>query len=365
MDNPRELVEAMIDSGDLEALIRKAGELHGHFCSYLSLGVRAGYIALKKLGVRTRGMEDILAILETNNCFSDGVQMATGCTFGNNALIYRDLGKTAFTLARRDGNGIRIIVKEGVRAMFQKNYPEHRKLFEKVVVLRQGSPQEREKMMELATKICFDLTRIDAELLFASKMVHVEIPEYAPIFESVVCSRCKEVVMKPRARDKNGELLCIDCADEMYYSLDGEGIKQRGIRVEEKFTHSPVGYVESKFRDTQDPERMREEKSTIVILPEFSEGLFEIEQNEKIEVIFCFHKSESFTLKQKTRSGNLRGVFACRSPKRPNKIGLSCVRLLQREGNRLVVRGLDAIDGTPVLDIKPHLKNLEYSGGKK
>ena len=100
--NPRTPIEAMIRQGDLEGLLRKAGELHGHFCPYVALGVRAGYLALTTLGIeRNLGMEEVLAIVETNNCFSDGIQVVTGCTVGNNALIYRDLGKTAVTVATR------------------------------------------------------------------------------------------------------------------------------------------------------------------------------------------------------------------------------------------------------------------------
>ncbi|MDW8103354.1 MAG: FmdE family protein, partial [Anaerolineae bacterium] len=90
---PRSSVEFLIREGNARVLLLKAGELHGHFCPFLALGVRAGLIAMQALGVQENpGMEDVVAILECNNCFSDGVQVVTGCTFGNNALIYRDVG---------------------------------------------------------------------------------------------------------------------------------------------------------------------------------------------------------------------------------------------------------------------------------
>jgi len=107
-ESPREEIERLIRKGDLEALLRKAAEIHGHFCSYLACGVKAGYIAVKELGIESTGMEEVIAIVETNNCFSDGVQIITGCTFGNNGLIYKDFGKTAVTAAKRDGTAIRI-----------------------------------------------------------------------------------------------------------------------------------------------------------------------------------------------------------------------------------------------------------------
>ena len=60
-------------------------------------------------------MEELIAIVETNNCFSDGVQVVTGCTFGNNGLIYKDLGKTAVTVAKRDGTAIRIVLDPNMK----------------------------------------------------------------------------------------------------------------------------------------------------------------------------------------------------------------------------------------------------------
>ena len=79
--NPRAPIEELIRQGDLEGLLRKAGELHGHFCPYVALGVRAGYLALTALGIEQNlGMEEALAVVETNNCFSDGIQVITGWT---------------------------------------------------------------------------------------------------------------------------------------------------------------------------------------------------------------------------------------------------------------------------------------------
>jgi len=66
MSSPREAVEKMIDSGDIKGLLKKAGQLHGHFCPFLSLGVRAAVLGVKNIGIKTKGMEDVLAILETN-----------------------------------------------------------------------------------------------------------------------------------------------------------------------------------------------------------------------------------------------------------------------------------------------------------
>jgi tRNA-Thr(GGU) m(6)t(6)A37 methyltransferase TsaA len=77
-------------------------------------------------------------------------------------------------------------------------------------------------------------------------------------------------------------------------------------------------------------------------------------------LIYEFHKSEGYSLKVKPFLDNkLRGLFATRAPRRPNQIGLSVVRLLKRKENILTVKGIDVIDGTPLLDIKPYVPDFE------
>ncbi len=95
--------------------------------------------------------------------------------------------------------------------------------------------------------------------------------------------------------------------------------------------------------------------STIEIMPEFIDGLFMIEGFKELDVLFLFDRSVGFDLlvhPQGNVNNPLRGVFASRSPRRPNPIGLTRVRLVERRGNILKVQGLDAFPGTPVLDIK-------------
>ena len=224
--NPRREIEGLICQGDLEGLLVKAGELHGHFCPYLALGVRAGYIALKALGIeRVMGMEEVVAIVETNNCFSDGVQMVTGCTFGNNALIYRDLGKTAVTVARRDGTAIRVALRAEWEDSFDSRYPEASALFERIVVNREEVTQaEHEKLMRLWAESSFDQLRLPEEEVFDVKPMKIETPPFAPIFASVRCSVCGENVMETRARVRDGKPICLECAGAEYYLLDGSGI---------------------------------------------------------------------------------------------------------------------------------------------
>jgi tRNA-Thr(GGU) m(6)t(6)A37 methyltransferase TsaA len=117
-----------------------------------------------------------------------------------------------------------------------------------------------------------------------------------------------------------------------------------------------IGRVENEFNEPAPPPEIRAVESRIVLDPSLTEGLKGLEPGQRIMVIFCFHRSQGFDLLQHPqgdRSRPRRGVFALRSPRRPNPVGVTVVDLLAVEGNVLRVRGLDAINGTPVLDLKP------------
>jgi tRNA-Thr(GGU) m(6)t(6)A37 methyltransferase TsaA len=95
------------------------------------------------------------------------------------------------------------------------------------------------------------------------------------------------------------------------------------------------------------------------ILPEFEPGLLDIEGFSHLFVLWQFHRALECELVGKPPfDDNPRGVFATRSPRRPNPIGLTAVELLRREGPCLHVRGVDMLDGTPILDIKPYLSSI-------
>lgn len=222
----RKEIENLIESGNLKGLLEKAGELHGHFCNYLAYGVMAGYIAVRELGVKSTGMEEVIAIVETNNCFSDGVQMVTGCSFGNNALIYKDLGKTAMTLAKReDGSAIRIILDPDYENSLEKEYPEAYELWNKIVVRREeAKPEEYMKMMMLFHEMTLKELSKPMNQMFRIKKMKINLPDYAPIFATVNCSICGENVMETRARIKNNKPICIECAKQESHILDGKGI---------------------------------------------------------------------------------------------------------------------------------------------
>ena len=130
------------------------------------------------------------------------------------------------------------------------------------------------------------------------------------------------------------------------------------------FTSRPIGFVSSPYKETsQIPKGLgakHDVDGVIKILPEFEAGLLDIEGFSHLIVIWEFDRSVDFDLiaSPPADPGRQHGVFATRSPRRPNPIALTTVELLRREGPGLHVRGVDMLDGTPILDIKPYLSSV-------
>jgi tRNA-Thr(GGU) m(6)t(6)A37 methyltransferase TsaA len=129
------------------------------------------------------------------------------------------------------------------------------------------------------------------------------------------------------------------------------------------FTPRPIGYVSSPYQDTAAiPKGLgvkHDAEGMLAILPEFSPGLADVEGFSHLFVLWTFDRSEGFDLVGRGPADDRpHGVFATRSPRRPNPIGLTVVELLRRDGGKLHVRGVDMLDGTPILDIKPYMSSI-------
>jgi tRNA-Thr(GGU) m(6)t(6)A37 methyltransferase TsaA len=123
-----------------------------------------------------------------------------------------------------------------------------------------------------------------------------------------------------------------------------------------EIVYRAIGRVENEFDEPASPPRIQAIESRVILDPSLTEGLKGLEPGRRVMVVFCFHRSQGFDLLQHPqgdRNRPRRGVFALRSPRRPNPIGVTVVDLVAVKGNTLLVRGLDAINGTPVLDLKP------------
>lgn len=125
----------------------------------------------------------------------------------------------------------------------------------------------------------------------------------------------------------------------------------------------PIGYVRSPYKNTHEIPKgfgaKHEAEGVLEIRTEFEPGLMDIEGFSHLFVIWAFDRSEGFELTGTPPIDDRpHGVFATRSPRRPNPIGLTVVELLHRNGPALQVRGIDMLDGTPILDIKPYLSSV-------
>ena len=130
------------------------------------------------------------------------------------------------------------------------------------------------------------------------------------------------------------------------------------------FTYTPIGTIHSPFHDIAgmpiQPNGARGVTGTVEILPRYREGLRDLDGFERIILIYPLHKCTDHHLTVKPFLDTTpRGIFATRSPKRPNAIGLSVVRLTGVKGTSLAIEDVDVLDGTPLLDIKPYVPTFD------
>jgi tRNA (adenine37-N6)-methyltransferase len=129
------------------------------------------------------------------------------------------------------------------------------------------------------------------------------------------------------------------------------------------FSPKPIGYATTPYTATKQipkgPGAKHDAEGVLEILPEFELGLTDIEGFSHLFVVWAFDRSEGFELLGTPPIDDRpHGVFATRSPRRPNPIALTVVELLRREGANLHVRGVDMLSGTPILDLKPYLSSI-------
>ncbi|MEJ2054131.1 MAG: tRNA (N6-threonylcarbamoyladenosine(37)-N6)-methyltransferase TrmO [Calditrichaceae bacterium] len=128
--------------------------------------------------------------------------------------------------------------------------------------------------------------------------------------------------------------------------------------------YEPIGIIHTPFKQAEgmpiQPSAARGIKGQIIIDEQYVDGLSDLDGFSHIYLLFHLHLSKSFTLKVVPfLDDQNRGVFATRAPKRPNPIGLSVVKLIQIKNNIIEIENIDMIDGTPLLDIKPFVKEME------
>lgn len=134
-----------------------------------------------------------------------------------------------------------------------------------------------------------------------------------------------------------------------------------------KIEYRPIGVIRTPFEDTagmpRNPAQAGGTAGRVEVDTAYADGLKDLDGFSHVILLFHFHRSSGYTLELAPRGHEARrGVFATRTPRRPNPIGLSVVRLERIEGNVLHVRDVDMMDRTPLLDIKPYLPSVDAHG---
>lgn len=189
---------------------KKCEVFHGHKCPGLAIGYRAAMAGMAWLNERRSVDEEIVAIVETDACSADAVQVLTGCTFGKGNFIYKDYGKMALTLlSRNSGRGVRIVLKGDTA----RPDAEHMALIRKMTS-GQLSPAEQERLQHLHSERIHLILEMPLEELFTIRETIIELPDKATVEPSVTCPGCGEPVMKSKMENVCELLLCRGCLEQ-------------------------------------------------------------------------------------------------------------------------------------------------------
>jgi formylmethanofuran dehydrogenase subunit E len=189
---------------------KRCAAFHGHVCPGLSIGFRAAHIAMDRLQENRAEDEEIVAVVETDACSADAVQVLTGCTFGKGNFIYRDYGKMALTLlSRNTGRGVRVAMKPDAF----KPDEEHLALIQKIT-RGDATADEHKRFEELHFRRTCDILEAPVDKLFNVSSAEMELPARARIEPSEPCSRCGEPTMPSKMKVIDGRKVCRGCLNK-------------------------------------------------------------------------------------------------------------------------------------------------------
>jgi formylmethanofuran dehydrogenase subunit E len=188
----------------------KCVEFHGHACPGLAIGFQAARTLMERLGVRRAPDEELLAIVETDACGADAIQVTTGCTFGKGNFIFKNYGKHAFSLMdRRKGKGVRVCLRPDAFKMDRESLS----LSEKVQK-DEASAREIKRYRQLQQERVKNILKADTESLFKIEEITPEIPAKARIMDSGICDFCRESTKVDLLRTIDGKKVCIPCVEK-------------------------------------------------------------------------------------------------------------------------------------------------------
>ena len=186
---------------------KRCVDFHGHTCPGIAIGFQAARVLMERLGVTRAPDEELVAVVETDSCGADAIQVMTGCTFGKGNFIFENYGKHAFSLSdRKQGKTVRACLRKDALRLL----PGHRALIEKV---RSGKAtrEEKDQYGKLQQERIESILAADPESLFKVEEVPPLIPPEAKIVPSVTCDFCGEQTKIDLLRDVDGKKACIPC----------------------------------------------------------------------------------------------------------------------------------------------------------
>ena len=188
---------------------QKCIEFHGHTCPGIAIGYRAARAGLERLDKQRSRDEELVAIVETDACGADAIQVLTGCTFGKGNFIYKDYGKHAFVFfSRKSGKGFRVALRPEILELERQD----QQLIDKVRD-ETASKQEQDEFEKLHLKRTRAILDLPPDRLFNIKEVHVPIPEKAKMAPSNICERCGEPAMSSTFEEVDGKCICRGCRE--------------------------------------------------------------------------------------------------------------------------------------------------------
>jgi formylmethanofuran dehydrogenase subunit E len=191
----------------------KAGLLlHGHKCPAMPMGLRAGLAALEALGVERAADGQLTALIEIDSehcatCYADGIQMATGCTFGKGNIRKLGYGKFVLTLVdNRTGRSVRVATRnEVIKRNQESEFIQYRK---------KGVPASKIDPTLVEPYVEFILAAQPEELFNIGAVSELKLPAGRPHdFNTIICAECGEVAVERYGRIKNGQVVCMPCAE--------------------------------------------------------------------------------------------------------------------------------------------------------
>jgi formylmethanofuran dehydrogenase subunit E len=193
-----------------EEKIQQVVDFHGHWCPGLAIGLRAGEYVNQTLGKAED--EEIVAVVETDMCAVDAIQVLTGCTFGKGNLIYRDLGKIAFSFyPRGEGKKVRLVFNRSLLSEPGDDFLELNRRWLKGTL----SEEDMRRLKELRQDRARRIMEAPLEEVFEVKEPPEAAPRRARILDTMECQQCGEGVMESRTRRLAGRTLCINCFEQL------------------------------------------------------------------------------------------------------------------------------------------------------